>query len=99
MDDEYDNDFNGYGTAQHPDKDKQNQIWVNIGCEFGEVAQLTMGIGEPNEDGFYKDYVVFGMSKSHDIIEVIAMMNNALDMLKEYNEEFDIEPILPEEQS
>lgn len=87
MTNEYDDGLDCYDAAQHPDKDKQNKIWVNIGCEFGESAQLTMGIGEPNEDGFYKGYVAFGMDKPHEIIEVISMMNSALDILKEYNEE------------
>lgn len=89
-DDSYENDhtFNCNDTVQHPDKDKQNQIWVNIGCEFGGTAQLTMGVGESNSDGFYKSYVSFDMETAKDIMEVISMLNGALSMLKEYNDEF-----------
>jgi hypothetical protein len=76
-----------YDGAMHPNKEKRDKIWVNIGTEFGGDAVLTMGVGEMSEDGFYDDYVGFDMETHSGIDEMISMLNEAKKLLTSYQKE------------
>lgn len=92
-------DFNCYDGVLHLDKNKQDQIWVNIGTEFGAEVQLTMGYGKMSEDGFYEDYVSFDMDTAEEVDQLIAMLNEAKTLLASYHEEFGLNETKEEEQS
>lgn len=88
---EYEPDETAVACALHPDPKKQNEIWVNIGLKNGEMAVLTMGYGEVDDDGFYPDYVGFAMNTAQEIDEVISMLQESKGLVAEYKKEFWLE--------
>lgn len=87
----YNNDFECYDAALHPDPKKQNEIWINIGAEDGDMAQLTMGVGEPDSDGFYQSYTVFAMNTPKEVDQIISMLEEAKELVSAYREEFSLD--------
>jgi hypothetical protein len=77
-----------WDSATHPKKEHSNNVWVNIGTECGGWAVLTMGVGEPDKDGFYRGgYTGFDMETADGIDDVISMLKDAKALLISYRKE------------
>jgi hypothetical protein len=74
-----------YDGVVHPEK--PNEIWINIGTEDGDLAQLTMGHGEMSKDGFWESYCVFAMNSEKEVDTLIAMLEDAKSLMTQYRKE------------
>lgn len=84
---EYEPDETAYDSALHPDKKKQNDIWINIGMESGGLACLTIPLPMLHDVHF----AGFHMDTDEEIDEVIAMLEEAKGLMAEYKKEFWVE--------
>ena len=86
-DEEYEPDETAVDSAMHPDKAKQNDIWINIGSE-----QALAYICIPTKDLKGNTYFSrFDMNSDKEIDEVISMLELSKILAAEYQREFWVE--------
>lgn len=82
---EYEPDETAVDSAMHPDKTKQDDIWINIGAEGGGMACLTIPIEDLDGDVHFAG---FNMDTDEEIDEVISMLEESKGLIAEYKKEF-----------
>ena len=88
---EYEPDESAVDSVMHPDKTKQNDIWINIGSEYGGMACLIIPIETLHDVHF----AGFSMDTDEDIDKVISMLEQSKELVAEYKKEFWVELGLP----
>ncbi len=85
MDKEYEPDETAVDSALHPDKTKQDDIWINIGSEHGGMACLVIPIEALDGD---VHFAFFSMDTDKEIDEVISMLQESKELVADYKKEF-----------
>lgn len=80
----YEQDETAYDSALHPDKKKQDDIWINIGTEDSGTALLIIPITDSDGD---VHFAYFDMDTDEEIDEVIAMLEESKVLVAEYKKE------------
>jgi hypothetical protein len=83
-DGEYEPDETAVDSALHPDKTKQDAIWINIGSEYGGMACLVIPIAANGHVYFAN----FSMDTDDEINEVISMLEASKGMVADYRREY-----------
>lgn len=85
---EYEPDETAVDCALHPDKTKQDDIWINIGTDGGGMACLIIPVTDADGDVHFAG---FDMDTDQDIDEVISMLEESKGLIAEYKKEFWLE--------
>ena len=81
-------DETAYDGTLHPDKTKQDDIWINIGAEDVGMACLIIPVTDLDGDVHFAS---FDMDTDEEIDEVIAMLEESKGLIEEYKKEFWVE--------
>jgi hypothetical protein len=82
--DEHEPDETAVDSAMHPDKIKQDGIWINIGSERA-LAYLCIPIEDSSGNTLFAS---FNMNSEQEINEVISMLEEAKVLMAGYIKEY-----------
>lgn len=89
---EHEPDETAVDCALHPDRAKQDDIWINIGAKGGGMACLIIPVTDLDGDVHFAG---FDMDTDEEIDEVIAMLEESKSLVADYKKEFWLELGLP----